>query len=379
MRYSTVVDKKSSRVVVTLLSTGLVLAGIYSFFLGRQVGSSPVPESIQPVAREGSLPEIASLQESDSEQMVDASSPPSAHQMSAPVAGCDGKVPRPLREIPAGGIVKWIDEQGITHYEDYHGVTAPEGKKLVTRFPDTKEYFSLRIEAASGRLPTSFREKISNKAIWIYEHYRTLLDERYLSRADVHLVVHNSRKSYEVVRNRYVGEKSEDVSGFYIVSGNRAELLHEGNEEQTLQVMVHEVVHVINNQLFGPLPRWLNEGLATYMDALNRDEKHPSTAKDRLRLIKKQVGLPLLERVNVRQLLDSKRHAWSPQQRETYYPFSQLLVTYLLEPQNRTFFQAFLSTIAANKCETMDEAAYIEANYKGGIDKLDADYRQWLN
>ncbi len=292
--------------------------------------------------------------------------------------GCDGLAEKPLREIPAGGIVKWTDEQGITHYEDYRGSAAPAEMQLVTRFPDTKEYFSLNIETASGMLPASFKSKISEKAIWIYEYYRTLLDERYLSRADVHLVVHNNRGEYEVVRNQYVGEKSEDVPGFYIVTGNRAEILHEGNDEQTLKVMVHEVVHVINNQLFGPLPRWLNEGLATYVESLDRDQQRPASSGERLRFIKKQVGLPLLENTSVRQLLATEKEIWTLQGRRVYYPLSQLLVTYLLQPENSEFSQPFLHELAAQKCGGMDVFDYIETHYRRGITGLDANFRHWL-
>ncbi|TNE78438.1 MAG: hypothetical protein EP334_05020 [Gammaproteobacteria bacterium] len=292
--------------------------------------------------------------------------------------GCDGFAEKPLREIPAGGIVKWTDEQGITHYEDYHATTAPVGMQLVTRFPDTKEYFSLNLEVEAGALPASFRAAITRRAVWIYEYYRTLLDERHLSRAEVHLVVHSNRADYEIVRNQYVGERSEDVPGFYIVTGNRAEILHEGHDEQTLKVMTHEVVHVINNQLFGLLPRWLNEGLATYMESLERDEQRPSTAKERLRIIRKQVGVPLLGRVNVRQLLDTEKRSWSPEQRAIYYPFSQLLTTYLLQPENRVFSRLFFNYLASHKCEEPNVAERLQADYPGGINGLSADFERWL-
>ncbi|WP_461481566.1 hypothetical protein [Porticoccus sp.] len=292
--------------------------------------------------------------------------------------GCDGFAEKPLREIPSGGIVKWTDEQGITHYEDYHGEGPPEGLEVVTRFPDTKEYFFLSIESDYGVLPTNFRTAIAAKAVWIYEYYRALLDERFLSRARVNLVVHRNKAGYEAIRSQYVGAGAEDVPGFYIVSGNRAQILYQDNDEQTLKVMVHEVVHVINNQLFGQMPRWLNEGLATYMESLDRDEQRPASATERLRLIKRQVGLPLLDRVSVRQILFSENLPWGPRERIIYYPFSQLLTTYLLQPENRAFSRLFFSYLAAHKCETPDVADYINAHYPGGIDGLSAGFVRWL-
>lgn len=301
-------------------------------------------------------------------------------QHSAPTRfGCDGLADKPLREIPAGGIVKWTDDQGITHYEDFHSAKPPAGLEVVARFPGTREYFFLNIESDSGALPAKFRATITAKAVWIYEYYRALLDERYLSRASVNLVVYKNRSGYEAVRDQYVGRGAEDVPGFYIVSGNRAEILYQENDEQTLKVMVHEVVHVINNQLFGQMPRWLNEGLATYMDSLERDQQRPSTARERLRVIKRQVGLPLLDKVSVRQLLSVEKNPWGPRQRTLYYPFSQLLTTYLLQPENRDFTEPFFNYLAAHKCELPDVAGYIEAHYRGGIDGLSSGFVRWLS
>ncbi len=69
--------------------------------------------------------------------------------------GCDGFAEKPLREIPAGGIGKWTDENGIIHYEDYQGDHSPEGLKVVTRFADTKDYFS-RYQSGIGRPADEF-------------------------------------------------------------------------------------------------------------------------------------------------------------------------------------------------------------------------------
>lgn len=302
----------------------------------------------------------------------------SCDALSLPMPYCDSQVAKPLREIPAGGIVKWTDEQGITHYEDYQGDSPPRGMRLVTVFPHTKEYFTLDIDAASGSLPASFKDKISKKAVWIYELYHTLMDEAFLSRANVHLVIHNQKATYEKVRDQYIGEGADDVLGFYVVSGNRAEVLHTGRDEQTLEVMVHEVVHVINNQLFGPLPRWLNEGLATYIESLDRDQKRPALSMERLRFIKTQVGVPLLEKTSVSKLLATEKEPWTHKDRKVHYVFSQLLVTYLMQPENRAFSRAFLGAVAARKCQDMDISAYVEAHYRGGIKGLDADFSRWL-
>ncbi len=183
---------------------------------------------------------------------------------------------------------------------------------------------------------------------------------------------------YQQVRDQYVGRGAEDVPGFYVVSSNHAEILRQGSDVLTMKVMVQEVVHIINNQLFGQLPRWLNEGLATYIESLDRDQQRPSTAKERLRLIKKEVGIPLLDRVDIRQLLATEKQPWPLEQRSDYYQFSQLLTTFLLQPEHREFSHPFLNELAAQKCVSLDVADYIAVHYKGGISGMEGDFRRWL-
>jgi len=293
-------------------------------------------------------------------------------------ASCGGSVQRPLHGISSIGLTNRDDKCG-TNCGGNQGKNVPQDRQYVARFPETGEYFSLEINVASGTLPKALRKQLADRAEWVYDAYRGLLPKESLNRVDMHLVVHNQRSDYEAVRDRYVGRGASNAPGFFIVSDNRVEMLRQGNRVETLKIMVHEVAHVINNQLFGPLPRWLNEGLATYIDALDTDRQRPTTAAERLRLIKKQVGVPLLEQVGVQRLLVTGNTSWGREKGAIYYPLSQLLTTYLLQPENHGFVGPFFRYLSISKCNEVDIPGYMESHYPGGITGLEADFRQWLH
>ncbi|MEH6516917.1 MAG: DUF1570 domain-containing protein [Halioglobus sp.] len=284
----------------------------------------------------------------------------------------------PLREIPAGGIVKWTDEKGITHYEDYHGDTRPAGRDLVSLFPDIKDYFSLDISMPSGgRLPVAEKD-IQLQATRTYELYRTWLDDKWLSRAKIHLRLYTSEQQYAALRKKYVGADSDDVPGFYVARLNQAAILHTGNKAQTLRIVNHEVAHVINNQVFGELPRWLNEGLATYVEAVKDDSLAVKVTDKRLASWKANTVSNVMPVVSVRELLSATQSDWSATKRLSHYQLSQLLTYYLLQPQHRDFTLSLLRTLAAQKCSESDVESIIDQQYVGGLSGLSEDFSSWL-
>jgi hypothetical protein len=284
----------------------------------------------------------------------------------------------PLREISAGGIVKWTDEKGITHYEDFHGEIRPEGREVVTLFPDTKDYFSLEIRRpANGKLPFSKRA-IQQKSTQVYEVYRRWLDDGWLSRAEIRLVFYTDEQQYAAHRDKYVGKESEDVPGFFVMQLNQAVILHTGDKNATSRIMVHEIVHIINNQVFGETPRWLNEGLATYIENLKEDGSTSTLTGQRLNNLKAYTKARVISSVSVPELLSATRSDWLPDKRPHYYQLSQMLMHFLLLPENRDFTLPMFDLLAKGKCSNVDLERVIAEKYDGGISNLSKNFVQWL-
>jgi hypothetical protein len=285
----------------------------------------------------------------------------------------------PLRETPAGGIVKWTDENGITHYENFEGEEQPADKKLVVRSPHTKDYFSLDIQfPPKSQLPFSTSD-IQRKATSVYEIYRSWLDDRWLSRAEIRLLFFADKQRYEDYRDKFFTEGSNYIAGFYVSQKNQAVILSQGSREGTFGVMVHEIAHIINHQVFGDLPRWLNEGLATHIEYLERNGSNPPLSNRQLTDLKAYTKSQVISAVSVADLLATTHSDWSSDNLATYYQLSQTLVHFMLLPENRDAMLPILRLTAEQKCQDKDIEGIIEEHYSGGISALAENFNRWLD
>ena len=117
---------------------------------------------------------------------------------------------------------------------------------------------------------------------------------------------------------------------------------------------------MINNQGFGELPRWLNEGLATYVEVLKDDSLEVKVTDQRLASWKANTVSNVMPVVSVRELLSATQSDWSATKRLSCYQLSQLLTYYFLQPQRDDFTLPLLRTLAAQKCAKSDVESIID-------------------
>ena len=135
---------------------------------------------------------------------------------------------------------------------------------------------------------------------------------------------------------------------------------------------------MINNQGFGELPRWLNEGLATYVEVLKDDSLEVKVTDQRLASWKANTVSNVMPVVSVRELLSATQSDWSATKRLSCYQLSQLLTYYFLQPQRDDFTLPLLRTLAAQKCAKSDVESIIDQRYTGGLSGLSEDFIRWL-
>jgi len=285
----------------------------------------------------------------------------------------------PLRDLPAGGIYKRTDENGIIHYRNYSASDLPAGQTLVVEFPAVKDYFDLDIRVVEGSIDEQFRRALQRNGTTIFDYYKSLIDPGWLQRAKVRLVVYRTERAYLLQRDHYMSRKAgEHVPGFYVPHLNQAMIWHQGDDNAALRIASHEMTHVINRQLFGEMPRWLNEGLAILFEQSLAKENKALPPSPQMQDRRQIMVSHLLNRVSLAELVSPQPTEWTLEKRPLYYHLSESLLYFLLQPENRTFTRKLLNRLAAQKCQPFNVASHIEGQFPGGMAGLSERFNHWL-
>ena len=285
-----------------------------------------------------------------------------------------GRSVSPLVEIPAGGIYKWTDEAGITHYLDSHGNQPLAGSVLVTRFPEIRDYFSLQISSPDMVLGEPLQSQLHQSGNAIYQYYIDALGKAGLSRAKIELVIYSNQQAYRQRRDAVVAQGNDQILGFYTSGNNQAVIFHSGDDRAAYLVATHEMAHAIQQQLFGDIPRWLNEGLAVFME---RRVSELATSRVTSDQRKRHLLQTVLKQASVAGLVKDDGLVWNAEMRSYFYQLSDVLVEFLVT-QHSDFIHGLLKERALHACESFDVAAYMERHWSGGIGALNTAFRDWI-
>jgi hypothetical protein len=239
------------------------------------------------------------------------------------------------------------------------------------------EYFNLKM---SGNVqPTQFNDQLSTRINKVYQILSGLIPEEKLEKVTVDLKIFNHLKDYRRYSKKFSKTLGHRSQGFYFMRYNQA-VVYKRNDFQAGQVALHESTHVINAGIFGYIPRWLNEGIAEYIENMTVigqvAEIQPNTSWS------KQFRIKPKYLVSFDQLLSSKSRHWAHSKRlgQAYYATSWSLIYFLMSSEeDKKWLGELLTEKASKRCERMITYDYIDKHYPGGIANLQHRFNQWLS
>ncbi len=283
---------------------------------------------------------------------------------------CRKKAGKSIEEVSGPQIYKWVDDQGKTHFGDRR----PQQSKVQSVSVDSrKHYFNLDLHTDSKAFPPFFSDRLTARVNKAYDVLAKLLSEDELHQVDVNLWVFRSRSGYNKFFARYASGIASNSQGFHSSLNNIAAALHK-TDTQVLATSVHEAVHVMNAGMFGRLPRWLNEGMAEYLENINVYGQSADilVRDDWLRQMRRT-------RLNVSYLLSADGEQWQGDNRSNLYANSWAMVYFLMSTQEgRNTLSRYLIAAANAPCHSLNARAHFHRDYSGGIARLERDFEVWL-
>ena len=267
-------------------------------------------------------------------------------------------------------IYSWTDENGQIHFTDDDRQNAQHDIAL-TQYQEPEYSFELEVNSTGGKLPLFYKDKVTAAIKKVSNIYKSYLPHSGVAPVKVNLTLAKSKASYKHLQAKYA-PKLGPSQGFYVARQNMA-VVHHKNDRQAHQTSVHESVHVLNAGLFGPTPRWFNEGMAEYFESIEMSglsAKIPARDWQRT-LAGKQLSLNAL--------LNSKRQTWAGSQQSSMYAQSHSLIHFLMSTkQGKQTITALLAHMVQTRCEPSDPKSILR-RYPGGLNTLQNDWIAWMN
>ena len=316
------------------------------------------PEAISPVVKNEERP---------------PSAPKSVRRIEerAPEYVCRKKPVKAIEEINGPQIYKWVDEHGKTHFGDRR----PQQNVVETVSVDArKHYFNLELHADSKNFPPYFRDRLTVRVNKAYDVLAQLISEEQLHQVDVNLWVFNSSAAYEDFYARHASGVASKSQGFHSSRFNVAAALRK-TDQQVLATSVHEAVHVMNAGMFGWLPRWLNEGMAEYLENMKVYGQSADILVSKF-AVQQLSKAPL----NLSYVLAADFNQWQGANRSSLYAHSWALVYFLMSTsEGKSVLNRFLTSSATNPCQMLNSHEFLSHHYPGGMNALRQNFTRWAD
>lgn len=268
-------------------------------------------------------------------------------------------------------VYKWRDESGRIHYSDRSPAQASQAESI--QLQGALQYFSLNLQMDKKGLPPYFRDRLTYRVEKAYQVLADLLPENLLHQVDVNLWVFNTKKDYLRFQRQYAPDVVSASQGFHNAGHNVAATWRK-TDPQAVSTSVHEAVHVMNAGIFGRMPRWLNEGMAEYLENI---EVYGQSAN--IPLSQQWLQNIRGRRLNLSYVLQANSDQWQGSLRNNLYAHSWGLVYFLMSSNHgRTLLRQFLVMSAKDPCQEIDTMAYFQRHYSGGLNRMDAELRSWI-
>jgi hypothetical protein len=273
-------------------------------------------------------------------------------------------------------VFRWTDANGKVVFSDRN--PAGDEAQVIGRTADGGvSMFSTDYRFIGRSAQPEFELELSSNIDGVFRFLADSLDLANVKPLHVTLTVIEGEERFISYRNLKTPNLAT-TSGFYTFDGNQAVVRWLGSVS-TMAVARHEVTHLALGNWLGNVPLWLNEGLAEFVERLSFQHSYALAPApvDEMRTIeglRRDGKLP-----GLRAFLVMDRNDWNRLGSEVAYPYAWSLVHFLMkDPQDRLIVSNYLNELAKNRCRIIDQQAYLEASYPGGLNRLETDWQNWL-
>lgn len=276
-----------------------------------------------------------------------------------------------ITRVPNTSVYRWVDDSGQVHFADREPDSAML-TEVIGLGGERDQYFDLDINSLSAQVPQGFRGEVEQHANNAYEMLAGLVSELQRNKVSLNVMLVDGRSEFEAYAESIGYSGAKNAAGFYRMGNNQAVVLMDSDADRTLAVATHESVHVINAGLYGIIPRWLNEGLADYLEGMTISGQVMEISW------RSKWSSERGEWINLPGLISASDEDWDGPNRQRLYASSRAFVYFLLSTsEGKAWVKDYLTLKSARVCDHLSERPFFNLHF-GSVEDADHYFRAWV-
>ena len=275
-----------------------------------------------------------------------------------------------LDNVTKQKIYKWIDENGRTHFGEKPSSAHKErAEDLSKQYEALQQAVKLSIEYPNWAGDSLIESEIKKQGKMVHKVLSHYVPKSHLRQVNLKIILFKNVAEFEAHRDEQKG--NAQWGAYYSSASNSIYLPRYSNIEQTMAIARHEMTHAMLAGMLGPVPVWINEGLAEYMESFSW-RLNIAVAEPRV----SEYGR--LRGSNMEQLANTEHQDFYGSQQKTNYLQAAASIYFLLDhQQGREWLKSSFLFYAQNPCRKAG-VDQLFANYPGGIGGAGHNFNAWL-
>lgn len=276
-----------------------------------------------------------------------------------------------LKNVDKQKIYKWVDDEGRTHYGEKPNLADEhEVEDLSKQYEALQQAVKLSIEYPNWAGDSLIESEIKKQGKMVHKVLSHYVHKNQLRQINLKIILFKNVADFESHRDDQKG--NAQWGAYYSSKSNSIYLPRYPNIEQTMAIARHEMTHAMLAGMLGPVPVWINEGLAEYMESFSW-RINIAVAEPKVR----EYGR--LHNVSMRQLANTDHQDFYGSNQQMNYLQAAASMYFLLDHQaGRQWLKRSFVFYGQNPCRKASIDQLFGQNYPGGIDGASRNFNAWL-
>lgn len=272
-------------------------------------------------------------------------------------------------------VYEWQDDNGQTQISDKPPTQNYSALRAQTLY--VENFFDLSLDSSQAQLPAFLQNHIQAGVTKTYKTFSDVIKVAQLKKIHLNLKFISDKNQFHAYRMQVAPDSSSKATGFYTSRLNQSTIWAVGDKHHMTRITLHEATHAMVAAMFGDIPIWLNEGMAGFFEkmVITGEQTYTFATNDEHLQLLRHSRLPSL-RSHFAQTHADWNHINNS---DLNYAIDWSLIFYLMSRSDgRQFLRYMLDDMAVNYCQRFDALSFINNHYAGGLNQLEANWRQWL-